>query len=113
VLCKDALERKLNGYKLIVVATSNDVSKLPAAVLHRFANDHYVFDSGPAFADAFNDHLPEIWAAEFGPDVDLPYGWQAFGWYGEPGQERFSGRLALDVLNKHATVERNAREVVV
>ena len=61
---------------------ATSTGKLPAAVRHRFANAHYHFGSGPGFADAINAWLPSVWAAEVGQDVDMPYGWQRFGWKG-------------------------------
>jgi DNA polymerase III delta prime subunit len=101
-LCKVHFETAPDRWKLIIVATSNDTSKLPAAVRHRFANAHYHFSSGPGFADAINAWLPSVWAAEVGPGVDMPYNWRLFGWDGAA----FSARLALDTLQKFVTLER-------
>ena len=87
VLVKDAFERKLGMRKAIVVATSNDSTRLVKAVRHRF--QHFYFSAGQDFAVAVNDWLPTVWAAEVGPGIDLPHGWQKFGWDGE----EFSARL--------------------
>jgi replication-associated recombination protein RarA len=107
VLCKDALERALRRYNVIVAATSNDSSRLDKAVRHRF--DHYHFSAGDTFAMAINDWLPKIWGDAVGAEVNMPYGWQQFGWDGE----EFSARLALDRLEKFVLLEQRSVGVAV
>jgi replication-associated recombination protein RarA len=107
-LCKTAFERGPRQYRLIIVATSNDTSKLPAAVRDRFGNHAYYFSGGPTFATAINEWLPKVWAAEVGEGVDLPFGWRQFGWQ----NEEFSARRALDTLGKFVALEQQRLEVV-
>jgi len=102
LLMKDALGEDRLPRNVVVVATSTSVMKLPAAIRHRFALHHYCFQADAEFAIAINDWLAEIWAAEFGPDVALPYEYRTLGWEGE----QFSARLALDRLQRYADVER-------
>ena len=102
LLMKDALGEGRLPRNVVVVATSNGVGKLPKAIRDRFALHHYCFQAGQPFADAVNERLAEIWQAEFGPGVDLPYGYDALGWEGD----NFSARLALDRLQRYADVER-------
>jgi len=94
IILKDALERILAKHKLIVVATSNDMSKLSKALRQRFQT--FFMESGPCFADAFNNTLPAIWEARMGA-APMPAGWQSFGYDGE----EFSARLALDMLERY------------
>jgi len=96
VLLKDALERIVSQRKLIVVATSNDSSKITSKALrHRF--QIFFMESGEGFAAAVNDRLPIIWGGSMGADVPMPVGWQSWGWDGEA----FSARLAIDTLERY------------
>ena len=52
--------------------------------------------AGTYNGDEFNDWMTTVWEREVGPNVDMPMGWQSFGYDGE----NFSGRLALDRLEK-------------
>jgi replication-associated recombination protein RarA len=107
LLAKDALERKLSHFRVIVVATSNNARGLQRAILDRFWL--YPFSSGPEFAVAVNDWLPTVWRNEVGDGVDMPYGWQRFGWEGE----EFSARRAIDALERYVMLaRRREREVV-
>jgi replication-associated recombination protein RarA len=90
---KVVLETQLPS-KTVVVATSNDTSKLQAALRDRFTVLY--FQSGPEFADASRDTLLEIWAEESG-DAPLPADWPAWGWYGD---DQFSFRRALDEMQQ-------------
>jgi replication-associated recombination protein RarA len=97
VLLKDCLERRLASLKLIVVATSNSMAqlhKVSKALCQRF--QIFPMESGPCFADAFNDRLPEIWREHAG-GRPLPSGWQSWGLDGE----EFSARLALAMMERY------------
>jgi replication-associated recombination protein RarA len=95
VILKDALERLLAKYRVIVFATSNDSSALPKPVLHRFGLK-FAMSAGQSFADSVNGWLATVWEHEVGKDVPMPVGYQQFGWE----SEEFSARLALDRLEK-------------
>jgi replication-associated recombination protein RarA len=97
VLCKDYFERRLGSMKVVLVATSNDASKLVKPLRHRFRK--LAFTAGKSFAVACNKRLSQIWAIE-APDADMPHGWEQFGW---DGQE-FSFRQALDTLDCYLNV---------
>ncbi|MGA2069490.1 MAG: AAA family ATPase [Thermoguttaceae bacterium] len=103
---KEALEDAQRRYRLIVIATSNDTSRLEQALRDRFKM--FPFSCGPDFAEAVNDWLPAVWAAEVGSGVDLPYGYQSLGWEGE----HFSARRALDGLEKYIALERTGKGMV-
>ena len=87
--CKDALQRVVSQRKVIVLATSNDLSKLEKPLRHRFKT--YEFLSSDEFAAACNARLAEIWQIE-APGLPMPLAWRAFGW----DEGTFSMRLALD-----------------
>jgi hypothetical protein len=106
---KEALEEVQRRYRVIVIATSNDASKLVLPLRHRFKP--FTFTSGPSFADAINNWLPMIWYTELGQAIDLPYGYDTFGWYTEDGREKFSARLALNRLEHYLALERAERMV--
>lgn len=91
--CKDAFERILKEYRAIVVATSNDATGLELALRDRFRDHWYVFGSGRPFAESCQYRLIQIWYAEAGA-VDMPYGWQQWGWV----EKEFSMRRALDEM---------------
>ena len=93
-LANDALERMLRRYKLVVVATSNDASRLVLSFCHRFR--HYVFSGGTCFAEASQERLAGIWEQEAG-DRDMPPGWQQWGWDGGT----YSLRRALEMMEDH------------
>lgn len=90
---KVALEHQLPA-KTVVVATSNDTTKLPVALYERFTVLY--FNSGPEFAEASQDTLLEIWAEESG-NAPLPACWSSWGWY---GNDSFSFRRALDEMQQ-------------
>ena len=100
-LLKDALERRVAEFgNVIVVATSNDISKFghtatARALLQRF--DILNFEAGPCFQDAYNDKLPGIWAERMGADTPMPPGWQSWGLDGDD----FSARLALSMCERY------------
>ena len=56
---KDELSEQHMPERLIVVATSNDVSTLDEALLQRF--DVFPFSAGPTFAEACRERLAWIW----------------------------------------------------
>jgi DNA polymerase III delta prime subunit len=101
---KESIEEAQRRYRVIFIATSNDSSGLTKAMRHRFKP--YYFSAGETFAAAINDWLPSVWEAEVGPGIEMPYGFDTFGWDGDA----FSARLALDRLeafieaHKHAEV---------
>jgi DNA polymerase III delta prime subunit len=90
---KVVLETQLPS-KTVVVATSNDTSKLQPALRERFTALY--FQSGPDFAAASRDTLLEIWAEE-SDEAPLPADWPAWGWYGD---DSFSFRRALDEMQQ-------------
>jgi len=94
---KDAFERELNRYRCIVLATSNNAMRLEKALRHRFKT--YTFSAGQCFAEAACERLARIWQQETG-GVDLPHGWQKWGWDGD----EFSLRRALDTMQDHLTL---------
>jgi len=95
--------------RLILVATSNDVSKLEPALLERFSQ--FAFGSGPAFHEACLPTLAAIWeqeCAQRGLDLPLPASWQRWGVQSTPTGERFSMRRAINALGDALDV----REIV-
>jgi len=103
---KEAIEEAQRRWRVIVVATSNDASRLEKALRHRFKP--YSFSAGPVFSDAINEWLPTVWVGEVGANVELPYCWETFGWE----DDHFSARLALDRLEAHVLQARSeSREV--
>jgi putative ATPase len=91
-LCKDAFERRVEELGVVVVATSNDVSRLEDAFLDRFTL--LEFHGGPALAAAARKRLLWIWRQETGEDMPMPADWERFGWRGD----RFSMRRAINEL---------------
>jgi SpoVK/Ycf46/Vps4 family AAA+-type ATPase len=85
--------------KAVVIATSNDVTKIEPALLERFNLVH--FASGPEFASACQDRMAQIWQAEC-PDMDMPHGWLLWGWQGN--LERFSMRVAMRELEEYVGI---------
>ena len=59
---KDELGEQHMPERLIVVATSNDVSTLDEALLQRF--EVFPFSAGPTFAEACQERLEWIWQQE-------------------------------------------------
>ena len=101
---KQSLEDAVRRYRLIVVATSNDTSRLEPALLHRFEMHHFL--CGDPFADAINVWMPEVWLEVAGGRVPMPFGWETFGWDGES----FYARLALDRLDSYAKWRKQGQE---
>lgn len=104
--------------RLILVATSNDTSKLEPALLERF--QQLAFGSGPAFHEACLPVLPTIWdgeCAQRGLDLPLPASWQRWGVQTTLTGERFSLRRAInalgDALDVREIVARREREQAV
>jgi MoxR-like ATPase len=97
IFLKTALETQLPP-KTIVLATSNDISRLDEALLQRFGQP-LKFNGGASFAAAAIVRLSEIWEAEAGSDVPPPAELARWGWSGE----NFSMRVALDCLEDHLT----------
>jgi hypothetical protein len=102
-LCKDLFERRLTEWQLLIVATSNDTSRLETAMLHRF-HPHLRFDSGNCFMHACLPRLRNIWGNEAHPDATPPDDRTMIGW----GQHKdgFSMRLALDRMESTIAVQR-------
>jgi replication factor C small subunit len=90
---KDELSEQHMPERLIVVATSNDVSTLDEALMQRF--DVFPFSAGPTFAEACRERLASIWQREAGPDVPFPAGVEQLGWR----NGNFSMRRALAALS--------------
>lgn len=89
---KTALDQSLDpevglSARAIIVATSNDASRIDDYLLERFRIKQY--SSGPTFAEAAQERLAWIWDREVGGD--MPFTWRQWGWIGE----RFSMRRAL------------------
>jgi len=87
----------------IVVATSNDASKIEKALRQRFT--WLQFSGGPLFARYAREYITRIWEREF-PHIDLPREWTNWGW--DDGE--FSMRLAWTQLENWAMM---VEEVVV
>lgn len=85
---------------VVVIATSNDTSKMQPALLQRFSTLH--FDSRENFARQGNERLQKI-AAELG--CELPKGWAHWG-YDNALEGRFSLRVAIDKLQAHLLKEK-------
>ena len=80
--------------RCIVVATSNEVTKIDGAILERFRVLQY--SGGPSFAESAQERLAAIWADQR-PGEDIPPWWRQWGWVGE----RFSMRVALRELENY------------
>jgi hypothetical protein len=85
--------------RCVVVATSNDPSKIEPALVERFRLLH--FESGPEFALACQERLAWIWGQEC-PDMDMPQGWLLWGWQGN--LERFSMRVAIREMEEYVGI---------
>jgi DNA polymerase III delta prime subunit len=94
---KTALDKEAGNLppKTVVVATSNKIVGMETWLLQRFEKLSY--DSGPAFAQAAQERLGDLWASVF-PALDLPGYWLHWGWEGE----HFSMRVALREMIRHA-----------
>jgi replication-associated recombination protein RarA len=90
---KVALDGRSLPQRCVVIATSNDLSRLEGAFRQRF--DVFQFQSGKMFADACVDRLCEVWQRETGQS-DLPAGWRVWGWEGTS----FSMRAALNDMGR-------------
>jgi len=99
---KDELSEQHMPERLIVVATSNDVSTLDEALLQRF--DVFPFSAGPTFAEACRERLAWIWQREAGSDVPFPAGVEQLGWR----KDNFSMRRALAALSGALELHRTA-----
>lgn len=95
VYMKTAIEME-TGEGCIIVATSNDLSKLDPAIVDRFTLVE--FKAGDEFAEAANDRLEQI--AEHEKLMPLPFGWENWGFDGCNGTHAYSFRRALDKLNQ-------------
>ena len=87
---KVALETRM-PIKCLVVATSNDSSKLSRALLERFRR--YEFSAGPEFARAACNRLCAIWHAEAGGRT-MPQSMTTWGW----NDDQFSMRRAIEQM---------------
>jgi hypothetical protein len=106
-MMKDLLEEAVNRWRLIVLATSNDTSKLETALLHRFSQV-FDFDSGPRFAAAFRERLFLVWALETGEPP--PASWPLWGLMVDG---TFSARLALDEAEQCLLARRAGKDMVI
>lgn len=98
VFLKTGFETRLPK-KCIVVATSNDPKGLGDALLQRFKR--YTFQDGPTFREASIKRLSSIWRQE---SNGAPVPSRIAEWGETDGGERFSMRVALDVLQDHLAV---------
>jgi len=89
---KGALERAVRDWKVVVIVTSNDFSKLETAFQHRF-KPRFRFEGNENFAAVCQVRLRKIWQQEM--TTPLPDGWEKWG-YQEDG--KFSMRDALDSM---------------
>lgn len=97
VFLKDALEKLPS--KLVVVATSNDHSKLSKALLQRFSIYH--FHGGLGFLQASMERLKWIWGQE-APGIPFPDAGTSWGWDQE--DQAYSLRSALDEMSDYLTL---------
>ena len=91
---KEAMEEAQRRWRVVIIATSNDASKLDKALRHRFRL--FTFSGGPYFAEAARDRLCWIWQQETG-NTDLPVGFESLGWE----DNEFSMRCAIDGLENY------------
>lgn len=89
---KVTLETELPA-RCVVVATSNDTTRLPRALRERFTL--LTFSNGDVFAQNAQEVLSAIWHAETG-ERDMPRGWLEWGWEGDS----YSMRAALDEMQQ-------------
>lgn len=81
---------------VIVMATSNDTSRLQPALVQRF--NVLIFECRDSFAKAGNIRLAEICEKHY-PGRALPVGWQRWG-YDHAEEGRYSLRVAFDRLQQ-------------
>jgi hypothetical protein len=81
-----------------VLATSNDTTKLDAALLQRFGQP-LQFTAGSLFAAAAMSRLRDVWETE-AIDVPPPPELSSWGWQGET----YSLRVALDQLQDYLSL---------
>lgn len=95
--CRRFLKVALDGRNLpkrcVVVATSNDLSRLESPFRQRF--DVFQFQSGKFFAESCVERLSQVWGRETG-QAELPVGWRVWGWEGT----EFSMRQALNDMGR-------------
>lgn len=94
IYLKVALETQLPP-STVVVATSNDTSKLQPALRQRFRTIY--LQSGPPFAEACQPTLLEIWNIET-DGAPIPTEWPSWGWW---DQDCWSFRSALDEMEQY------------
>jgi replication-associated recombination protein RarA len=104
-MMKDLLEEAIERWKLVVIATSNDTSRLETALLHRFAV--YDFDSGQAFYEAFRDWLAPVCPLESGEPLPAET-----ALWGLVGDGTFSARLAMTEAEQYL-MSHNREEAMV
>ena len=100
-LCKDLFERRLTEWNLLIVATSNDTSRLETALLHRF-HPHVRFDGGSCFRQACLARMRHVWQQE--TDAPTPEDGTLLHWGTYDGG--FSMRLALDRMESTLAIQR-------
>ena len=92
--------RRVAEYKLVVIATSNDTSKLTRAMRGRF--DKYECRADQGFADACYDRLAWIWGEE--TDRPIPRAYRTWGWDVTGTTPEFSMREALTMMQRYLRV---------
>lgn len=103
-LLKEVLDGVNMPRRLILVATSNDSTRLEKALRHRFW--HWRFVAGPQFARACAGRLAQIWEQE-ADGQPLPPNWHAWGWE----DRQFSMRRAIQELEDALNAIRFAGEL--
>ena len=97
IALKDAWDTcRERNWRVVVLATSNNLAGLEDALRHRFGAP-YEFSSGPEFAIAFCGWMKTVWLME--GSGSMPDGWQVWGFDCMTG--KFSARLALDCMEAH------------
>jgi replication-associated recombination protein RarA len=97
---KEAMEEAQRRWRCIVIATSNDASKLEKALRHRFKP--FIFSAGPEFAKACQARLEWVWEQEVGAGAPMPYAAQMLGW----DEDTFSMRRAIDQLEDYVQIRK-------
>ncbi len=94
--------------KLIVLATSNNATKLMPALVQRFKT--VVFNGGDVLAEAAVDFLADVWSREYG-SVPAPTWLANLGWTRDGLIREYSLRKALDKLQDIGEALMTGREV--
>lgn len=92
-ILETTIEGRLADYgNVIVVATANNVDRLPTSLLDRFRR--FDFGGDIRLAHGMARYVCAIWKHETGGEHALPAEWRNWGWL----NDKFSARRALDAL---------------